>query len=157
MLGWVQESRNSFLRKMQWTMPGCFRIFMDKIFGKEFKHEGLTAYRDYLRSGNTLVIYRLEIRQRNAWSLCQAGATAHQTCFPSGQSQHFYRCRQVHHADTHTLAEYNRNLIREGYKADINAAKKWGVKFGRQEGSKMKKPKKDAVIQLYKAGTTVQQ
>ncbi len=56
-----------------------------------------------------------------------------------------------------SLAEYNRNLILEGCKARIEAAKKRGVKFGRQEGTKMKKPKKEAVIQLYKAGTVVQQ
>lgn len=45
-----------------------------------------------------------------------------------------------------SLAEYNRNLILEGCKAGIEAAKKRGVRFGRQEGSKMKKPKKEAVI-----------
>ena len=54
-----------------------------------------------------------------------------------------------------SLAEYNRNLILEGCKAGIDAAKKRGVKFGRQEGTKMKKPKKEAIIQLYKSGTTV--
>ena len=44
-----------------------------------------------------------------------------------------------------------RNIRRDG----IDAAKKRGVKFGRQEGTKMKKPKKEAIIQLYKSGTTV--
>lgn len=39
---------------------GCIRIFTDKISGKEFKREGLTACMDYLRSGDTLVIYRLD-------------------------------------------------------------------------------------------------
>ncbi len=38
---------------------GCVRIFTDKISGKEFRREGLTACMDYLRSGDTLVIYRL--------------------------------------------------------------------------------------------------
>ena len=54
-----------------------------------------------------------------------------------------------------SLAEYNGNLILEGCKADIETAQKRGVKFGRQEGNKMKKPKKMAVIQLYKAETTI--
>lgn len=49
-----------------------------------------------------------------------------------------------------SLAEYNSNLILEGCKADIETAQKRGVKFGRQEGNKMKKPKK-----LYKAETTI--
>ena len=39
---------------------GCVRIFTDKISGKEFKREGLTACLDYLRSGDTLFIYRLD-------------------------------------------------------------------------------------------------
>ena len=52
-----------------------------------------------------------------------------------------------------SLADYNRNLILEGCKAGIEAAR--GVKFGIQEGMKMKKQKKEAVIQLYKAGTAV--
>ena len=56
-----------------------------------------------------------------------------------------------------SLAEYNRSLILEGCKAGIEAAKKRGVKFGRKEGVKMKKPKKEAVIQLYKAGTSIPQ
>lgn len=56
-----------------------------------------------------------------------------------------------------SLAEYNRNLILEGSKAGIEAAKKRGVKFGRQKGVKMKKPNKEAVIQLYNAGTSVPQ
>lgn len=56
-----------------------------------------------------------------------------------------------------SLVDYNRNLILERCKAGIEAAKKRGVKFGREEGMKMKKPKKEAVIQLYKTGTAVQQ
>ena len=56
-----------------------------------------------------------------------------------------------------SLAEYNRNLILEGCKAGIEAAQKRGVKFGRQIGTKMRKAKKEAVIQLYKAGTSVKQ
>lgn len=56
-----------------------------------------------------------------------------------------------------SLAEYNRNLILEGCKAGIEAAQKRGVKFGRQEGAKMKKPKKEAAIRLYKAGSSIPQ
>ena len=54
-----------------------------------------------------------------------------------------------------SLAEYNRNLIVEGCQAGIEAAKKRGVKFGRREGTKMPKPKKSAVVKLYKAGTPI--
>ena len=138
---------------------GCIRIFTDKISGKEFKREGLTACMDYLRSGDTLVIYRLDRLGRCVKEMVDLCAKLEQRRIKLVALQD--------NLDTSTavgrftmqilasLAEYNRNLILEGCKAGIEAAKKRGVRFGRQEGSKMKKPKKEAVIQLYKVGTTI--
>ena len=140
---------------------GCIRIFTDKISGKEFKREGLTACMDYLRSGDTLVIYRLDRLGRSVKEMLDLCAKLEERRIKLVSLQD--------NLDTATavgrftmqilasLAEYNRNLILEGCKAGIDAAKKRGVKFGRQEGTKMKKPKKEAVIQLYKAGTAVSQ
>jgi len=138
---------------------GCIRIFTDKISGKEIKREGLTACMDYLRSGDTLVIYRLDRLGRSVKEMLDLCAKLEQRRIKLVSLQD--------NLDTSTavgrftmqilasLAEYNRNLILEGCKAGIEAAKKRGVRFGRQEGSKMKKPKKEAVIQLYKVGTTI--
>ena len=140
---------------------GCIRIFTDKISGKEFKRESLTACMDYLRSGDTLVIYRLDRLGRSVKEMLDLCAKLEERRIKLVSLQD--------NLDTATavgrftmqilasLAEYNRNLILEGCKAGIDAAKKRGVKFGRQEGTKMKKPKKEAVIQLYKAGTAVSQ
>ena len=140
---------------------GCIRIFTDKFSGKEFKREGLTACLDYLRTDDTLVIYRLDRLGRSVKEMLDLCAKLEQRRIKLVSLQD--------KLDTSTavgrftmqilasLAEYNRNLILEGCKAGIEAAKKRGVKFGRQEGTKMKKPKKEAVIQLYKAGTAVQQ
>ena len=140
---------------------GCIRIFTDKISGKEFKREGLTACMDYLRSGDTLVIYRLDRLGRSVKEMLDLCAKLEERRIKLVSLQD--------NLDTATavgrftmqilasLAEYNRNLILEGCKAGIDAAKKRGVKFGRQKGTKMKKPKKEAVIQLYKAGTAVSQ
>ena len=140
---------------------GCIRIFTDKISGKEFKREGLTACLDYLRTDDTLVIYRLDRLGRSVKEMLDLCAKLEQRRIKLVSLQD--------NLDTSTavgrftmqilasLAEYNRNLILEGCKAGIDAAKKRGVKFGRQEGTKTKKPKKEAVIQLYKAGTAVQQ
>ena len=140
---------------------GCIRIFTAKISGKEFKREGLTACLDYLRADDTLVIYRLDRLGRSVKEMLDLCAKLEQRRIKLVSLQD--------NLDTSTavgrftmqilasLAEYNRNLILEGCKAGIEAAKKRGVKFGRQEGTKMKKPKKEAVIQLYKAGTAVQQ
>lgn len=125
---------------------GCVRIFTDKISGKEFKREGLTACLDYLRSGDTLFIYRLDRLGRSVKEMLELCAQLEQRRIKLVSLQD--------NLDTSTavgrftmqilasLAEYNRNLILEGCKAGIDAAKKRGVKFGRQEGTKMKKPKK---------------
>ena len=140
---------------------GCSRIFTDKVSGKEFNREGLTACLDCLRSGGTLVIYRLDRLGRSVKEMLDLCAKLEQRRIKLVSLQD--------NLDTSTavgrftmqilasLAEYNRNLILEGCKAGIEAAKKRGVKLGRQEGVKMKKPKKEAVLQLYRAGTSLQQ
>lgn len=140
---------------------GCIRIFTDKISGKEFKREGLTACLDYLRSGDTLVIYRLDRLGRSVKETLNLCAQL--------EKRHIKLVSLQDNLDASTavgrftmqilvsLAEYNRSLIVEGCILGIEAAKKRGVKFGRQKGVKMKKPKKEAVIQLYRAGTSIHQ
>lgn len=140
---------------------GCVRIFTDKISGKEFNREGLSACMDYLRPGDTLVIYRLDRLGRSVKEMLDLCASL--------ESRRIKLVSLQDNLDTSTavgrftmqilasLAEYNRSLILEGCKAGIEAAKKRGVKFGRQAGVKMKKPKKEAVIQLYRAGTSIPQ
>ena len=54
---------------------GCSRIFTDKVSGKEFNREGLTACLDYLRSGDTLVIYRLDRLGRSVKAM-RSGSSA---------------------------------------------------------------------------------
>lgn len=140
---------------------GCIRIFTDKISGKEFNREGLKACMDYLRAEDTLVIYRLDRLGRSVKEMLDLCAQL--------ESRRIKLVSLQDNLDTSTavgrftmqilasLAEYNRNLILEGCKAGIESAQKRGVKFGRQAGKKMRKPKKEAVIQLYKAGTSIKQ
>ena len=114
----------------------CIRIFTDKISRKEFKREGLTACMDYLRSGDTLVIYRLDRLGRSVKEVLELCAQL--------ESRRIKLVSLQDNLDTSTavgrftmqilasLAEYNRNLILEGCKAVIDAVKKRGTKFGRQ-------------------------
>lgn len=138
---------------------GCIRIFTDKISGKEFKREGLTACLDYLRADDTLVIYRLDRLGRSVKEMLELCAQLEQRRIKLVSLQDNLDTSSAVGWFTMqilaSLAEYNRNLILDGCKAGIEAAQKRGVKFGRQEGTRMKKPKKEAVIQLYKAGTTI--
>ena len=138
---------------------GCIRIFPDKISGKEFKREGLTACLDYLRADDTLVIYRLDRLGRSVKEMLDLCAKLEMRRIKLVSLQDNLDTSSAVGRFTMqilaSLAEYNRNLILEGCKAGIEAARKRGVKFGRQEGTRIKKPKKEAVIQLYKAGTTI--
>lgn len=138
---------------------GCTRIFTDKISGKDFKREGLTACMNYLRNGDTLVVFRLDRLGRSVKEMLNLCSELEQRGIKLVSLQD--------NLDTSTavgrftmqilasLAEYNRNLIVEGCKAGIEAAKKRGVKFGRKEGTKLEKPQKNAVITMYKSGTSV--
>mgnify|MGYP003066192528 FL=1 len=106
---------------------GCARIFTDKISGKEFKREGLTACLDYLRAGDTLFIYRLDRLGRSVKEMLELCSQLEQRRIKLVSLQD--------NLDTSTavgrftmqilasLAEYNRNLILEGCKAGIEAAK----------------------------------
>jgi len=138
---------------------GCIRIFTDKISGKELKREGLTACLDYLRADDTLVIYRLDRLGRSVKEMLDLCAKLEMRRIKLVSLQDNLDTSSAVGRFTMqilaSLAEYNRNLILEGCKAGIEAAQKRGVKFGRQEGTRLKKPKKEAVIQLYKAGTTI--
>lgn len=140
---------------------GCIRIFTDKVSGKEFNREGLKACMDYLRAEDTLVIYRLDRLGRSVKEMLDLCAQLENRCIKLVSLQDNLNTSTAVGRFTMqilaSLAEYNRNLILEGCKAGIEAAQKRGVKFGRQIGTKMRKAKKEAVIQLYKAGTSVKQ
>lgn len=140
---------------------GCIRIFTDKISGEKFERDGLTACLDYLRPGDTLVIYRLDRLGRSLRQMINLCAKLEELNIKFVSLQdNIDTMTAIGRFTMHvlaSLAEYNRNLINEGSKAGIEAAMKRGVKFGRQKGVKMKKPKKEAVIQLYNAGTSVPQ
>lgn len=138
---------------------GCEKIYQDKISGREYNREGLKACIEYLRPGDTLVICRLDRLGRSVketLDLCDRF-----------NNRDIKLVSLQDNLDTSTavgrftmqilasLAEYNRNLIVEGCQAGIEAAKKRGVKFGRREGTKVPKPKKNAVLKLYKSGTPI--
>lgn len=140
---------------------GCSKIYKDKISGKVFKREGLSACMDYLRAGDTLVIYRLDRLGRSVKEMLDLCAQL--------ENRRIKLVSLQDNLDTSTavgrftmqilasLAEYNRNLILEGCKAGIEAAKKRGVQFGRKPGTKVPKYKKDSVVKLYNAGCSIKE
>ena len=138
---------------------GCEKIYQDKVSGREYNRDGLNACLEYLRPGDTLVIYRLDRLGRSVretLELCDQLNTREiklvslQDNLDTGTAVGRFTMQVLA-----SLAEYNRNLILESCLAGIQAAKKRGVKFGRRKGTKIPKPKKNAVVELYKAGTPV--
>jgi len=50
---------------------GCEKIFVDKISGIKTKREGLTEALNFVRKGDTLVVWRLDRLGRNMQELIQ--------------------------------------------------------------------------------------
>ena len=100
---------------------GCIRIFTDKISGKEFKREGLTACLDYLRADDTLVIYRLDRLGRSVKEMLELCAQLEQRRIKLVSLQDNLDTSSAVGRFTMqilaSLAEYNRNLILDGWQS----------------------------------------
>jgi len=114
---------------------GCAKIFEDKRSGASFERPGLTAALNYVRKGDTLVVWRLDRLGRSLRHLIETVAYLEEQgiAFKSIQES----------IDTTTsggrlvfqifgaLAEFERNLIRERTQAGLQAARARGRNGGR--------------------------
>jgi DNA invertase Pin-like site-specific DNA recombinase len=114
---------------------GCERIFTEKASGAQRERPELQAALSYLRSGDTLVVWKLDRLARSIQQLLQTVDTLQtsgielrsltesiDTTTPSG--------RLVFHIFS-ALAEFERAVIRERTSAGLQAAKERGKKGGR--------------------------
>ncbi len=120
------------------TAAGCSRIFTDKASGKNMERPELTAALDYLRPGDTLVVWKLDrfarslidlvttvdaLRERGIGFKVLTGALANiDTNTPDGRLM-----LQVIGA----MAEFERELIKDRTRAGLAAAKAQGRTGGR--------------------------
>jgi DNA invertase Pin-like site-specific DNA recombinase len=120
------------------TAAGCSRIFTDKASGKNMDRPELTAALDYLRPGDTLVVWKLDrfarslidlvttvdaLRAREIGFKVLTGALANiDTNTPDGRLM-----LQVIGA----MAEFERELIKDRTRAGLAAAKAQGRTGGR--------------------------
>jgi DNA invertase Pin-like site-specific DNA recombinase len=114
---------------------GCIRVFADKLSGKSADRPELTACLDYLRPGDTLVVPSLDRLSRSLADLIEiVGALRRRGV----------GFKSLHEAlDTTTaggrlvfhvfaaLAEFIRELIVEGTREGLDAARARGVRLGR--------------------------
>ena len=119
----------------QLTAAGAGRIFHDVMSGARDDRPGFTECLNYLRDGDTLVVWRLDRLGRNMRSIVN---TLHEL------TERGITVRSIHDGvDTSTstgrmvagilmsIAEYERELVRERTALKLEHARKSGVKFGR--------------------------
>jgi DNA invertase Pin-like site-specific DNA recombinase len=133
---------------------GCERIFEDKASGAKTERPQLAAALEYLREGDTLVVWRLDRLGRSLPHLIET---------VNGLAERGIQFRSLHDSiDTSNasgrlifhimgaLAEFERDLIRERTRAGLAAARARGRKGGRK--SVMTAHKLATAKQLAEAG-----
>jgi len=117
------------------SRAGCEKIFQDKISGAKVIRPGLQAALEYVKAGDTLMVWRLDRLGRSLQHLIET---------VSHLEERSIDLRSLHEAlDTKTaggrlifqifgaLAEFERNLIRERTLAGLKAARARGRIGGR--------------------------
>src|SRR5689334_20823428 len=124
------------------TKAGCDRIFTDTASGARTDRPGLAEALTYARSGDTLVVWRLDRLGRSLVHLIQTVAQLQE------RGVHFRSLQEQ--LDTSTsggklvfhffgaLAEFERDLIRERTMAGLAAARARGRRGGRRPLSEAK-------------------
>jgi DNA invertase Pin-like site-specific DNA recombinase len=131
------------------TTAGCDRIFTDTISGATADRIGLSEALGFVRSGDTLVVWRLDRLGRSLRHLIETVTALEQrgiglrsltealdTTSPGG--------KLVFHIFG-ALAEFERDLIRERTRAGLVAARARGRSGGRPKAKAFRDPKKLAL------------
>lgn len=133
------------------TEAGCEKVFTDKVSGTIADRPALEELKNQLRTGDTLVVWRLDrlgrsLRDLIGWSeyLAEKGVAlqslqeAINTATPSGKlTFHLFSA----------LAEFERNLIQERTQAGLAAARARGRTGGRPKS--LDKEKRALAVRLY--------
>ncbi len=147
------------LQKDALEKAGCTQIFTDTISGANPERPGLAKALQFLREGDTLVVWRLDRLGRSLRHLIDTIAAL--------QQRHIGLKSITESIDTTTsggklifhvfgaLAEFERDIIRERTQAGLQAARARGRIGGRPKAQTLNTQKKVAIAQaLYAAKTT---
>src|ERR687898_410942 len=125
------------------TAAGCLKIFTDTVSGAKAERKGLAEALDYIRAGDTLVVWRLDRLGRSLKDLIERITELH--------SRNIGFKSLTEQIDTTTsggklvfhifgaLAEFERDIIRERTNAGLTAARARGRKGGRPKALTPKK------------------
>ena len=137
---------------------GCEQIYQEKVSGVKERPE-LERCLQSLRSGDTLVVYKLDRLGRSLKNLVEIiddltrrGVVI--TSIKDNIDASTATGRMMINLFA-TLAEFERDMIAERCQAGRKSAKERGVKFGRKPGAKKIQEKAKAAAALYKDGMTI--
>ena len=157
LIGYARVStheQNLDLQKDALQSAGCEKIFVDEVSGAVAARPGLQQTMDTLRTGDVLVVWRLDrlgrslrdlielVRQLEEWKV---GFRSLQESMDSSSSGG----KLIFHVFG-ALAEFERNLIRERTVAGLSAARARGRKGGRPK--RLNDKKRKLAVQLYRDG-----
>jgi DNA invertase Pin-like site-specific DNA recombinase len=130
---------------------GCDKIYEDKASGAKEQRPGLREATEYLRKGDTLVVWRLDRLGRSLKHLIETVGSLEERGIGFQSLQESIDTttsggRLILHIFG-ALAEFERNLIRERTKAGLDAARARGRKGGRPKALDEKKTQ--LAYQLY--------
>lgn len=145
------DDQNLNLQRDALNQSGCDHIFEDQLSGAKAERPGLTEALKYARSGDTLVVWRLDRLSRSLKDLIKmvaqldvlgVGLKSLQEAIDTSSSSG----KLIFHIFG-ALAEFERNLIRERTQAGLLAARARGRKGGRPKA--LNQDKQDLAVKLY--------
>ena len=154
LIGYARVSTNEQtldLQKDALEKIGCVKIYSDVVSGAKAEREGLAEALDYVREGDTLVVWRLDRLGRSLKHLIETITTL------NNKKVGFKSITE--NIDTTTsggklifhifgaLAEFERDIIRERTNAGLAAARARGRVGGRPKAPTLNTPKKVALAQ----------
>src|SRR3954469_23048251 len=146
------DDQNLDMQRDALEKAGCEQIYTDRVSGTKDNRPGLTVALSHLRSGDTLVVWRLDRLGRSLRHLIDTVTTLKE------RGIHFRSLQEQ--IDTATsggklvfhffgaLAEFERDLIRERTQAGLEAARARGKVGGRPRVPALNTPQK---VQMAKA------
>lgn len=145
------DDQNLDLQKDALAQAGCERILEDRLSGAKADRPGLKAALDYARSGDVLVVWRLDRLSRSLKDLIEMVALLDERSIGLRSLQESIDTssssgKLIFHIFG-ALAEFERNLIRERTYAGLQAARSRGRKGGRPKS--LDADKRKLAVRLY--------
>lgn len=155
LIGYARVSthdQNLDLQKNALKQAGCKKIYLDTASGVTTERSGLERALDQLRPGDTFMVWRLDRLGRSLKHLIELISEL------ENKQVKFYSLQEsintaspggllIFHVFG-ALAEFERNLIREGTQAGLTAARARGRKGGRPKALTLKQ--EELAIKLYR-------